>query len=214
MATKLKAMIPPGTVTQRPRRDDGQNLIRKSVRTSRRPKFSIRSKKSTQKKSTKCSKADHISSSNPPAWDAFEQADPASGETAKKSKKSKKKRISFKVRTIYRLHLILKLRPLIVETFERVALRTLESDPVADARGSCQLPFKKQFGALKLFLPLSTFKLKELCIYKNNTRDVFVRSRSAFFGKSKVFLFSQKQTRILFICRLLSSRVFSPSNWN
>ncbi|XP_046634367.1 uncharacterized protein LOC124343426 [Daphnia pulicaria] len=97
MATKLKAMIPPGTVTQRPRRDDGQNLIRKSVRTSRRPKFSIRSKKSTQKKSTKCSKADHISSSNPPAWDAFEQADPASGETGKKSKKSKKKRISFKI---------------------------------------------------------------------------------------------------------------------
>jgi hypothetical protein len=36
----------------------------------------------------------------------------------------------------------------------------------------------------------------------------------SFFGKSKVFLFSQKQTRILFICRLLSSRVFSSSNWN
>ena len=126
MATKLKAIIPPGTVAQRPSRDDGQKLIRKSVRTSRRPKFSIRSKKSTPKKSKKSSKADLISSSHPLAWDAFEQADSVSGETGKKANKSKKKRISFKVPFKYQIQFLsLKVT--------KVALRTLESDPVADA---------------------------------------------------------------------------------
>ena len=95
MATKLKAIIPSGTVAQRPC-DDGKKLIRKSVRTSRRPKFSIRTKKSPHKKSQKANKANHISPSSP-ACDTFELADTASGETGKKSNKSKKKRISLKV---------------------------------------------------------------------------------------------------------------------
>ncbi|KAI9561032.1 hypothetical protein GHT06_011988 [Daphnia sinensis] len=110
MATKLKAIIPPVTISQRPPftgRDDGQQLIRKSVRStaSSRPKFSIRSKKSTSKNSKKVKKTDKTqrstSTRQPPAWDAFEQSDPPS-ENAKKSKtKTKKKRISLKVRQIH-----------------------------------------------------------------------------------------------------------------
>lgn len=97
MATKLKAMIPPVAVSQRPSfvgsKDDGQKLIRKtSVRasSSRRPKFSIRPRKSAPSKSKK-SKANPVASSQ--SWDVFAQQDAQAG----KDKKTRKRRISLKV---------------------------------------------------------------------------------------------------------------------
>ncbi|KAK4005020.1 Uncharacterized protein APZ42_016117 [Daphnia magna] len=105
MATKLKAIIPPVTISQRPpftSRDDGQQLIRKSVRTtSSRPKFSIRSKKSACKNSKKVKKTDKTqrstSTRQPPAWDAFEQSDPPSENAKKLKTKTKKRKISLKI---------------------------------------------------------------------------------------------------------------------
>lgn len=109
MATKLKAIIPPVTISQRPpftSRGDGQQLIRKSVRTtSSRPKFSIRSKKSACKNSKKVKKTDKTqrstSTRQPPAWDAFEQSDPPSENAKKLKTKTKKRKISLKVRQIH-----------------------------------------------------------------------------------------------------------------
>lgn len=105
MATKLKAIIPPA-ISQRPAftsRDDGQQLIRNSIHksTSRRPKFAIRSKKSACKKSKKGKKADKTQRSQPPAWDTFEQSDPASENEKRLNTKPKKKRISSRVRQIF-----------------------------------------------------------------------------------------------------------------
>lgn len=105
MATKLKAIIPPVTISQRPpftSRDDGQQLIRTSVRTtSSRPKFSIRSKKSACKNSKKVKKTDKTqrstSTRQPPAWDAFEQSDPPSENAKKLKTKTKKRKISLKI---------------------------------------------------------------------------------------------------------------------
>ncbi|XP_032799510.2 uncharacterized protein LOC116936475 [Daphnia magna] len=105
MATKMKAIIPPVTILQRPpftSRDDGQQLIRTSVRTtSSRPKFSIRSKKSACKNSKKVKKTDKTqrstSTRQPPAWDAFEQSDPPSENAKKLKTKTKKRKISLKI---------------------------------------------------------------------------------------------------------------------
>lgn len=108
MATKLKSIIPAVPISQCQsfvgRRDDGQQLIRQqSVRqstSSRRPKFSIRSKKSAapKLKQSKLDKNKNISSKQQqPTWDVFSQSDPTIIETGKKLKKSKKRRVSFKV---------------------------------------------------------------------------------------------------------------------
>lgn len=141
MATKLKAIIPPVTISQRPpftSRDDGQQLIRKSVRTtSSRPKFSIRSKKSACKNSKKVKKTDKTqrstSTRQPPAWDAFEQSDPPSENAKKLKTKTKKRKIPLKVRQIHLSNVFdsIESEQNIRWLLNYATRRTLESDPKA-----------------------------------------------------------------------------------
>lgn len=109
MATKIKAIIPAVPISQLTTlnggtaRDDGQQLIRQSVRkySASRPKFSFRPKRCALPKFKK-SRTDknQISTSQQPAWDVFTQSDVTVAETGKKLKKTKKRRISLKVTSI------------------------------------------------------------------------------------------------------------------
>lgn len=107
MATKIKAIIPAVPISQLTTlnggtaRDDGQQLIRQSVRkySASRPKFSFRPKRCALPKFKKSRTANNqiSTSSQQPAWDVFTQSDVTSvAETGKKLKKTKKRRISLK----------------------------------------------------------------------------------------------------------------------